>query len=122
MDYLSLIRPKTGYMVSISTIPRGDDFADLGSLKITFLARKLLNLADNVNKWRASRWDVKYKYLVMQPSGKDLEQLREYVESGKLRPVIGNTVHYQDVEAVRKGCDVVYRGKGGIGKTVISFE
>jgi NADPH:quinone reductase-like Zn-dependent oxidoreductase len=122
MDSLPLIRKDTGYVVSISMSPSGDQMVEAGKLEVPFVFRKILNFADCVRTWRASTWGVTYKYLFMQPSGKDLDQLREYVENGQLRPVVGNLVHYRDVDAVKEACDVVFRSKGGIGKTVISFR
>lgn len=122
MECLSLLRPKTGYIVSIATTPRGDDFAKAANINISFPFRHILNYIDTLRTWRASRWDIKYKYMFMEPSGKDLEELKKYVENGKLRPVVGIKAHYKDVDAVKEACDVVFRAKGGIGKSVITFE
>ncbi|OKL64467.1 hypothetical protein UA08_00997 [Talaromyces atroroseus] len=77
MDYLSLIRPQTGYMISISTTPSGDQFVKDGNLEVPFVFRKLLNFADSARTWRASRWGVTYKYVLMRPNGRDLEQLKD---------------------------------------------
>jgi hypothetical protein len=122
MPYLCLLRPKTGLVISISLIPSGDKLAASGEVPVPFILRKILNLVDAINRWRASRWDVTYQYLFMDPNGKDLEEIKESVEQGKLRAVVGTKVHYKDIDAVREACGVVFNGKGGIGKTVISFD
>lgn len=122
MDCLHLMRPKTGYLVSISTTPSGDYLVEAGKMQVGFPIRQILNVIDAVRVWRAKRWNVTYRYVFMSPDGKELEELKEHVENGKLRAVVGNTVHYKDVSAVREACDVVFKGKGGIGKNVISFE
>ena len=122
MSCLHLMTPKTGHIVSISTTPSGDYLAEAGGMQIGFPFRQVLNAIDSVRVWRAKRWNVTYRYIFMHPDGKDLEELKEHAEKGKLRAVVGNTVHYKDVSAVKEACDVVFKGKGGIGKQVISFE
>lgn len=121
MPYLSLLRPNTGIVISISLVPSGDQIAASGEMPVPFIVQKLLNLVDKFYKWRASRWSVTYQYLLLHPNGNDLDELRKSVEQGKLRAVVGTNVHYKDVDAVRAACEVVFKGKGGIGKTVISF-
>lgn len=76
---------------------------------------------DSFRKLRARRYGVNYSYLFLDPSGKDLDELRGYVEDGKVRSVVGTTVELQDIEAVRKACQVVFSGKGGLGKMVIKI-
>jgi NADPH:quinone reductase-like Zn-dependent oxidoreductase len=122
MDCLSLMRPQTGYLVSIATTPSGDLLAESGNMQIGFPFRHVLNFVDSVRVWRAKRWNVTYRYIFMHPDGKDLEELKDHVENGKLRAVVGNTVHYKDVDAVKEACNVVFKAKGGIGKQVISFK
>ncbi|EED21397.1 alcohol dehydrogenase, putative [Talaromyces stipitatus ATCC 10500] len=122
MSCLSLMRPKTGHLVSISTTPSGDHLAEAANIQMGFPFRHILNFLDSVRVWRSNRWNVKYEYIFMHPDGKDLEELKEHVENLKLRPIVGNKVHYKDVKAVKEACDVVYKAKGGIGKQVISFE
>jgi hypothetical protein len=57
--------------------------------------------------------------MFLESSHEDLDLLRGLVEEGKLRTVVGTTASLRDVEAVRDACQVVYSGKGGLGKTVI---
>lgn len=122
MPYLCLLRPKTGIVISISLTPSGDQLAASGEVAVPFILRIFLNSVDAFNRWRASRQGLTYRYLFMDPNGKDLEEIKESIEQGKLRAVVGTKVHYKDVDAVREACGVVFNGKGGTGKTVISFD
>lgn len=86
---------------------------------IPFAFRMGLNLTDQVRKVRARRYKTEYSYMFLVSSGKNLDELRRYVEDGRLKTVVGSVVDLQDVEAVRKACGTVYSGRGGIGKLVI---
>ena len=57
--------------------------------------------------------------MFLKSSGKDLDELRNYVEEGRLRTVVGTVAEIHDIVSVRNACNVVYSGKGGIGKSVI---
>lgn len=74
---------------------------------------------DRIRKLRAWRYSVKYAYMFLESSGQDLDELRTHVEEGRLRTVVGMTVPLSDIEAVRSACQVVYSGKGGLGKVVV---
>jgi hypothetical protein len=78
-----------------------------------------LNLLDQIRKFRARRYKTEYSYMFLESTGKDLDELKQYVEDGRLRTVVGTSVDIRDVEAVRKACEIVYSGRGGLGKLVI---
>ena len=86
---------------------------------IPMLFRLGLNLLDQVRKLRARRYGVEYSYMFLESTGKDLDELRHYVEEGRLRTVVGTIVEIQHIESVRNACEIVYSGKGGLGKLVI---
>lgn len=127
MDYLCLMRPKTGQVVSIATAPSGDYLQASSALRLPSKPivptpiKFFLNMLDRVRKLRASRWGVGYDYLFIDPNGKDLEFLREWIDKGSVKSIVGTTVSFTDLEEVKKACDVVYNGKGGVGKAVITF-
>lgn len=50
-----------------------------------------------------------------------MDKLTGYVESGKVKPVVGAKVDMRDIKAVREACDQTYKGKGGLGKTVFEM-
>ncbi|KAL3486587.1 chaperonin 10-like protein [Aspergillus germanicus] len=125
MDYLCLMRPQTGCIISISTAPSGTQLQDSAVMRLPhrpvlpIIPRVVLNVADSVRKMRAARYGVRYEYMFLEPSGEDLESLRGFVEEGSLKTVVGNVVDMKDVEEVRRACQVVYCSQGGLGKVVI---
>ncbi|RHZ70325.1 hypothetical protein CDV55_107699 [Aspergillus turcosus] len=121
MEYLCLMRPKTSWIVSIATAPSGNqllDFLERGT-SVPIYVKLGLNLMDSIRKMRARRYGVSYTYMFLHENGKDLDALREYVEDGKLKTVVGTTVDMSDIQAVRDTCQVVYTNQGGLGKAVI---
>ncbi|KAK5064350.1 hypothetical protein LTR84_000183 [Exophiala bonariae] len=127
MQFLSLMTPSTSTIISISTLPSGTQLQQAPIMnrpdkpQLPFVMRVALNALDSIKKLRASRWGVHYEYLFLESNGKDLASLTSYVEGGKLVPVVGSRVDIRDIEKVREACGIVYKGKGGIGKTVIDI-
>lgn len=128
MEYLCLMKPQSGRIVSVATMPSGDQLQDSSILdvpnkpKMPAVFRMGLNALDCVRKLRARRYGVEYSYMFLESSGQDLDELRGYVEEGRLKTVVGNVVELSDIEAVRSACQVVYSGKGGIGKVVVRVD
>jgi hypothetical protein len=60
--------------------------------------------------------------MFLEPNAKDLDSIRQWIEKGRLRTVVGDTAHYKDLRAVQGVCQVVYSGNGGIGKSVTTFN
>ncbi|KAJ5897835.1 hypothetical protein N7504_008123 [Penicillium tannophilum] len=125
MEYLCLLKPNSSRIVSVSTTPSANVLQNSSLMRmannptIPFYARLILNAMDFVRKFRAGRYGVEYEYMILESSGKDLDELRGYVEDGKLKTVVGTNVELRDLKAVQKACQVVYDGKGGLGKLVI---
>ena len=119
IDSLPVIR-SGGVIVSISKTPSGDELKKKFSAPPWFLVA-LLNLMDQVNKWRASRYGVNYSYLWMNPDGKGLDDLGRWEGEGKFKPLVGRTAKLGDVEAVKRGYEEVYSAKGGVGKFVVEI-
>lgn len=125
MQFLCLMRPGSSRIVSVSTLPSGNQLQDSSVMNlphrptIPIPFRLFLNLLDYICKFRAQRYGVEYSYMFLDSTGKDLDELRNYVEEGKLRTVVGMVAEIQDIESVRNACNVVYSGKGGLGKSVI---
>ncbi|KAJ5970971.1 uncharacterized protein N7479_000889 [Penicillium vulpinum] len=125
MEYLCLMKPQSGSIISVSTLPSGNqlqnssimDLPHKPSIPIAF--RMALNAFDCVRKLRARRYGVEYSYMFLGSSGRALDELRNYVEEHRLRTVVGKTVELSDIEAVRSACQIVYSGKGGLGKVVV---
>ncbi|KAB8231569.1 NADP-dependent oxidoreductase [Aspergillus alliaceus] len=125
MEYLCLMRPKTSRIVSISTLPSGTLLQNSSVMRLPdrptlpFAYKAVLNVLDATRRLRARRYGVEYSYMFLEPSGNDLDTLREYIEERKLKTVIGTTVNLRDIQEVRKACQIVYGGQGGLGKVVI---
>lgn len=125
MEYLCLMRPGSSRIISVSTLPSGNQLqaSSLMDLPhrptIPFPFRMGLNLLDQIRKFRARRYNTEYSYMFLKSTGKDLDELKHYVEDGKLKTIVGTTVDIRDIDAVRKACEVVYSGRGGLGKLVI---
>lgn len=110
-----------GQIVSISTVPSGDMMRDHNP-DIVFYLRYILNFADWILRSWTSWKGVNYTYMFLDGTTEDLDRLSSFVEEGKLKPIVGHTVKLSDVEGVRKGCQQIFDGKGGIGKFVIEMD
>ncbi|KAJ5766572.1 uncharacterized protein N7511_004188 [Penicillium nucicola] len=104
MKYLSRMVPKTGLIVSISTMPSATTLQASSVMRrpdnprIPLVGRVFLNASDALRRARAWRWGVGYMYWFLDPTGKDLDCLRQYVEEGKVVSVVGSKVNMRDIE------------------------
>lgn len=89
--------------------------------RVPLLFRVFLDIGDSIRRFRASRWETEYEYFFLDSKSADLDDIRGWVEEGKLRTVVGTRVDFRDIEKVREACMQVYRGKGGIGKAVFEI-
>ena len=130
MEYLALMRPK-GAIVTVSILSSGDVLQNSSVMRrspdkqdkatVPFPIRVGLNIMDRIRVARASRYGVKYSSIFLEPNAIDLDSIRQWVEAGKLRTVVGTKADFKDLQAVRNACQVVFDGKGGVGKSVIMF-
>lgn len=125
MEYLSLMRPNTGCIISVSTIPSSDQLQASSLLQLPdrpvlpLPVKFGLNLMDYIRTFRVQRYGVSYSYMFLESSAKDLDELRDLVDSGRLRTTVGTQASLRDLEAVQDACEIVYSGRGGLGKVVI---
>ena len=117
---LSVVK-RGGVIVSISLAPQGTDFKTKNPSLPTYI-EYILNVVDWVLRTYTGWFGVSYKGLVLQGNSKDLERLSAWVEQGKLKPIVGSVVTLSDVEGVRKGCQQILDGKGGVGKFVVEID
>lgn len=110
-----------GVVVSVTTVPSGGMTREARPEVGAWLVL-LLDVVD----WFLRVWTwwegVDYSPLLTVPAGKDLEMLARWVDEGRIRPVVGRQVVLSDVEGVRRGCQEVLDGKGGVGKFVINID
>jgi NADPH:quinone reductase-like Zn-dependent oxidoreductase len=112
---------KGGAIVSVSMGPNGTDFKKKNPALPSYIAW-ILNVVDWVLRTYTGWYGVDYKALVMAGNAKDLERLSGWVEEGKLKPIVGSVVKLSDVEGLRKGCQQILDGKGGVGKFVVEID
>ncbi len=115
------VMKKGGQIVSISTVPSGNMLRDHNP-DIVFCLRYVLNFADWVLRSWTSWKGVNYTYMFVDGRTEDLNRLASFVEEGKLKPIVGQKVKLSDVDGVRKGCQQIFDGKGGVGKFVIEMD
>jgi hypothetical protein len=130
MDYLSLMRPN-GAIITVSIVTSGDVLQNSSVMRrspdktdkatVPFPIRIALNVMDKIRVMRASRYGVKYASIFLEPNATDLDLIRGWVEEGRLKTIVGTRVDAKDIDAVREACQVVFDGKGGVGKAVIVF-
>lgn len=119
------IMKKDSFIVSIATSPSGTHLQTASvmhgeySPSVPLAARLFLDAADAYRRWKASRSGITYMYMFLEPSRKDLDLITKWVEEDKVRPIIGAAVQMNDMKRTIEALDIVFRGKGGIGKTVI---
>jgi NADPH:quinone reductase-like Zn-dependent oxidoreductase len=131
MQYLPLLTPKTGVVISIaisfSTAPSGKEAQASEALnrpdhpRLPFLAKWFFNVANGLSKLRAWRYGVHFDYMSLKQDREGLDSLRDYIEDGKLRPVVGKIINLRDFEQLKQACQQALSGKGGVGKTVIEI-
>lgn len=112
-----------GVIISISTIPSGKLLAAQEDSQVPWYLSAFMTAADwGLTNWCWYRGGVVYKYLFLKSSGRDLDRLKEWIDEGKVRPVVGSTAKLENIEDVRKGCQGVFDGKGGVGKFVVVVD
>ena len=127
MSFLPMMAPQ-GHIVSISTQPGGAQLQQSSVMRrpdnpqLPWIPRLLLDGMDMYRRTWARWWGVTYEYMFIDPNGKDLKTLAEYVEQGRVVPVVGEVVELKDLERFKAAAMMVFNGKGGIGKTVIKVS
>lgn len=104
-----IVRPG-GQVVSVSGLPNARFGKEYGSgfLKTTafrIVSRKLTKLEKQYN--------VKYSFLFMKPSGRQLEIIAGYIESGAIKPVIDRIFPFADAQKAMEYSELG-RAKGKI--------
>ncbi|XWW92329.1 hypothetical protein V2A60_000252 [Cordyceps javanica] len=122
-DLLPLLRPGASRIISICGTPSGQQvnhaLVDGGGSPLPWGTRLMLDAIHAAASWRATYWRTSYSYMLLDPNAQDLAILTKCAEEGSLRSVVGRQVSFDDIDAVREACGVVYHGKGGLGKTVL---
>ncbi|EON65854.1 hypothetical protein W97_05096 [Coniosporium apollinis CBS 100218] len=110
-----------GVIVTVAALPFGPDMERVMS-NAPVVARWALNAIGFAAQYRASRYKVKYSYLFTHERGSDLKRLGNWLDQGKVVPVVCRVSSLTDLQGVRDGCQEVLAAKGGIGKFVIEIQ
>ncbi|KAK5058494.1 hypothetical protein LTR69_006899 [Exophiala sideris] len=112
--------PKSGIFITASGIPTSRLIRPLFP-KLPRVVFWLLDLLQWWYLWRLIGTSVHYQMIQGQPWDRQkLERAGEIIKAGHVKAVI-TVVPFEDLEAVRHGCQQVYDGRGGLGKFVIKF-
>ncbi|KAK3052549.1 hypothetical protein LTR09_006403 [Extremus antarcticus] len=126
-DYLPLLR-RSGLCLSIARLPPGsalknEDPDAPAQSRVACIGQNVMDGLDAAFRaWAKTRWGVVYVYQKTEPRSEDVEEVSGLVGKGWVRPVVGRTVGLEDEEGVREGCMQMFKGKGGVGKFVITAE
>jgi NADPH:quinone reductase-like Zn-dependent oxidoreductase len=126
-DYLPMIK-RGGLCLSIARLPPGsalksEDPDAPAQSRLACIGQNVMDGMDAAFRtWARTRYGVTYQYQRTVPVSGDLEAVSRLVEEGKVRAVVGRTTSLGDVEGVREGCMGVFKGKGQVGKFVITME
>ncbi|KAH6900498.1 chaperonin 10-like protein [Thelonectria olida] len=121
-DSIALLKPASGTLMSIASIPTKATGRELFADRLPVWLGWLLSAAQLYYWWKLRGTSIKYEFVSGSPNiREDLEAAGEVVARGKIRAVT-TVVDLEDVDEVRKGCERVLTGKGGLGKFVIRIS
>ncbi|WP_339251035.1 NADP-dependent oxidoreductase [Paenibacillus sp. FSL P2-0136] len=89
-----IVRPG-GQVVSVSGLPNARFGKEYG---LGFLKTNLLRLVTRSLTRLERQHKVKYSFLFMKPSGRQLDLITEYIESGAIQPVIGRVFPWAEAQ------------------------
>ena len=120
-DCIGVINPRDGIIIDIAGLPSKETAKELiGADKFPWIMGVVLDVWQLYMKlWRFGGTSVKYEMV----SGsvhirEELEKAGEVVALGKVKAIM-RVVDLDDIKAVRKGCEELRTGRGGIGKLVL---
>lgn len=126
-EYLPMIK-RGGLCLSIARLPPGSTFKDESpgappQSRLACIGQNVMDGMDNAFRtWAKTMYGVTYVYQKTEPVNRDMQALNDFVQDGVLRPVIGKTARLDEIEKIREACTAMLKGKGGIGKFVISMD
>ena len=120
MYFLPVMKPKTGFILTL--VGKSGDHLKHDWPDVSWWVVKLANAHDALLKWRATRWEVRYDHIFVQPREEDLDVMAGWYREGKTKPIIGEKFEIGQLEDVKRVCGLVNDGKGGIGNYVLVID
>lgn len=80
----------------------------------------ILDILNFISSFHAWIYGVKYESVLDKSDGALLTNVANWVEEGKLRPVVGSIIPFEQ-QALRDACSVVASRKGGFGKVIVQI-
>lgn len=115
-----LANPKSGVFITASGIPTGDLLRPIFP-GLPRVIGWLLDLLQWWYLWRLLGTSVHYEMIQAKPWDRQkLERAGEVIEAGHAKAVI-SVAPLTDIEAIRRGCQQVSEGRGGLGKFVVKI-
>jgi NADPH:quinone reductase-like Zn-dependent oxidoreductase len=102
------------------TPPSGRNLKNI-STEIPVIVEKVLDFINAIAQWYFGRYQVKFDSVLMKSNGNELERIKDWVEEGKIKPVIGKVLKFADLGGIKEECTRIMKGKGGIGKVVVEI-
>lgn len=99
-----------GKIVSVSGLPNARFAKEYGS---GFLKQLLFSLASTKLTALEKKHNVQYSFLFMKPSGEQLGTIANYIEAGKIKPVIDKVFPFEEVQKAMEYAEMG-RAKGKI--------
>lgn len=118
-DSVALLKPESGTLISIASIPTKETARGLLGDQLPSWVGWLLDVSQLWYRWKLRGTAIKYEFVSGSPNiREDMEAAGESLALGKIKAVM-TVVELEDVDEVRKACERVATGKGGLGKLVI---
>lgn len=99
-----------GKIVSVSGLPNARFAKEYGS---GFLKQMLFSLASSKLTALEKKHNVQYSFLFMKPSGEQLSTIANFIEAGKIKPVIDRVFLFEDAQKAMEYAETG-RAKGKI--------
>jgi len=119
-SYISVLKPGTGLVLSITG--KSGETMKKDFPQTPWLLLKIMDAHDALQKWRASRWGVRYDHVWNCLSEENAERMSKFAAEGKLKAIIGKVARLSDLETVRAMYEIVGQRKGSVGKYVITID
>lgn len=104
-----------GRIVSVSAVPNGRFAVDN---KLGFLKRMLFSIVSRRITALERKFNVDYYFLFMKPSGEQLAEIKDFVEQGKIRPLVDRVY---PLEKAQEAIQYVETGRAK-GKVVLEVK